>query len=90
VAALTAGASAWAVSSTRSLESEAGRSNQVRAAELNRTLERRRAQAVGLAVASGVAATGGLLLWFWPSAPVQPAVGAAPGQPMVLGATGRF
>jgi hypothetical protein len=31
-------------------------------------------------VASGVAATGGLLLWFWPSAPVQPAVGAAPGQ----------
>ena len=91
VAALAAGASAWAVGSSRSLESEAGRAKeQVRVAQLNRTIERRRGQAVGLAVASGVAAAGGLLLWFWPSSPVQPAVGSAPGQPVVLGATGRF
>jgi hypothetical protein len=90
VAALAAGASLWAVSSTRSLEREAGRSSQVRTADLNRTLERRRGQAVGLAVASGVAASGGLMLWFWPSAPVQPVAAAAPGQPVVLGATGRF
>jgi hypothetical protein len=90
LAALSAGASLWAVSSTRSLETEAGRSSQERAAELNRTIDRRRGQAVGLAVASGVAASGGLMLWFWPSAPVQPVAATAPGQPVVLGAQGRF
>jgi hypothetical protein len=90
LAVLSAGATWWAVASTRSLERQARQSNQVRAAELNRTLDNRRSQAIDLAVGTGVATTGALLLWFWPTTPVQPAVAAAPGQPLVLGASGRF
>ena len=90
VTALSGAAAVWFARSTRTLQQRAGGADQRRAAELNRQLQTHRDRALLLGVTSGVAAAGGLLLWFWPTTAVQPSLAGDPGQSLLVGAGGRF